>query len=171
MTTPQQPPAVADADTFTVTRTVHVAAPVERVWRALTHEEHMTRWFGARASLPEVRVGAEGYIGFEGYGDFVVRVEEVDEHRVFAYTWGAHPGDPEPLADGTSTLVRFTLAPDHDGTRLTVTETGFGTLTTRDPRQALEDNRQGWTSELDELVAYLERDVEPDVEPDPVRSA
>jgi uncharacterized protein YndB with AHSA1/START domain len=167
MTTPPQPPAVADADTFTVTRTVHVAAPVERVWLALTHEDHMTRWFGARASLPEVRVGAEGYIGFEGYGDFVVRVEEVDEHRVFAYTWGAHPGDPEPLADGTSTLVRFTLVPDDDGTRLTVTETGFGTLTSRDPHQALEDNRQGWTSELDELVAYLEQDAVLD----PVRSA
>ena len=159
MSTTPQPPAVADVETFTVTRTVHVAAPVERVWQALTREEHMTRWFGARASLPEVHVGAEGYIGFEGYGDFVIRVEEYDEHRAFAYTWGAHPGDPEPLDEGTSTLVRFTLAPEDDGTRLTVVESGFGSLTSRDPRTALEDNRQGWTSELDELLAYLEQDV------------
>ena len=40
------------------------------------------------------------------------------------------------------------------GTTLTVVESGFDAL--GDPIARMEDNRGGWTSELDELVAYLE---------------
>ena len=36
---------------------------------------------------------------------------------------------------------------------LSVVESGFGLL--RDPLEAMQSNRQGWTDELDELVAYL----------------
>jgi uncharacterized protein YndB with AHSA1/START domain len=158
-TAPQQPAAVADTETFTITRTIRAEAPVDRVWQALTQEEHITRWFGQRASLPDLRVGGEGSFGFSGYGDFAVRIDEYDEPVAFAFTWGEPVDRPDPLRTGASTQVRFTLEPDGAGTRLTVVETGFGSLTGRDPRRALEDNREGWTSELDELVAYLEHDT------------
>lgn len=151
--TTTNPPAVLDRESFQVTRTVRVQATPERVWAALTRDDLITEWFGQRASLPDLRVGGEGTFGFDGYGEFPVRIEEYDEPHALTWTWGAPvPGE---LTPDTSTQVRFTLAADGDATVLTVVEAGFETLA--DPAARMEDNRGGWTSELDELVAYLER--------------
>jgi hypothetical protein len=51
-------------------------------------------------------------------------------------------------------VFRFTLEEIPEGTALTVVETGFDGLT--DPAAAMASNREGWTSEIDELVAYAE---------------
>ncbi len=53
-------------------------------------------------------------------------------------------------------MFRFTLEPLDGGaaTQLTVVESGFDNL--RDPATAMESNRGGWDSELDELVAFVE---------------
>ncbi|TPX01053.1 hypothetical protein FJ656_29555, partial [Schumannella luteola] len=40
------PPAVADESTFSVRRTIRIAAPIEKVWHAVTEPEHISRWFG-----------------------------------------------------------------------------------------------------------------------------
>ncbi|GMA23637.1 vanillate O-demethylase oxidoreductase VanB [Luteimicrobium album] len=150
MTTTNEP-AVVDDETFRVTRTIRIAAPRERVWAALTQEDLIAQWFPQRASLPDARPGTEGTFTFDGYGDVPVRVDELDEPDVFAYTWGS-PGFP--LAPDNATQVRFTLVADGDATVLTVVETGFERLA--DPAGAMRGNREGWTSELDELVAFVE---------------
>ncbi|MEZ0446350.1 SRPBCC domain-containing protein [Cellulomonas sp. ICMP 17802] len=147
-----QQPAVVDTESYTVSRTVHVRATPARVWAALTRDDLITRWFGTMASLPDLRVGGEGTFGFEGYGEFPVRIEELDEPVVFAFRWGT---PAEPIRPDNSTLVRFTLVADGDATVLSVVESGFDLLG-RDPFEAMSSNRQGWTEELDELVAYLE---------------
>jgi len=144
-------PAVVDDETFRVTRTVRIAAPRERVWAALTREDLLAAWFPQRVSLADPRPGREGTFTFDGYDDVAVRVDEVDEPHLFAYTWG-QPG--KPLADDTSTQVRFTLVADGDATVLSVVETGFERLA--DPLASMHSNREGWTSELDELVALVE---------------
>lgn len=146
-------PAVVDTENWTVSRTLRIEAARDRVWAALTREDLIAQWFGTSASLPDLTPGGLGTFGFEGYGEFPVRVEEVDEPAVFAFTWGTRD---EPMRPDNSTLVRFTLAEDGDATVLSVVESGFGLLS-RDPLEAMQDNRQGWTDELDELVAYLER--------------
>ncbi|WP_421743330.1 SRPBCC family protein [Cellulomonas sp.] len=146
------PQAVIDTESYQVTRTVHIHATPDRVWAALTRDDLVAQWFGSTARLPDLRVGGIGTFGFEGYGEFPVRIEEYDEPVAFAFTWGS-PG--EPLREDNSTLVRFTLVPDGDATLLTVVESGFDLLG-RDPLVAMENNRGGWTAELDELVALLE---------------
>ncbi|GAA4849521.1 hypothetical protein GCM10023221_31190 [Luteimicrobium xylanilyticum] len=153
MTTTNEPAVIDDA-AFQVTRTIRIAAPRERVWAALTEEDLIARWFPQRASLPDAHAGTEGTFTFDGYGDIPVRVDESEEPHVFAYTWGT-PG--EPLAPDNSTQVRFTLAADGDATVLTVVETGFERLA--DPSGAMRGNREGWTSELDKLVAFAEAGV------------
>jgi uncharacterized protein YndB with AHSA1/START domain len=144
-------PARIDAEQYTVTRTVFITAPRERVWEALTVPEQITRWFGQTARFDSLTVGASGSFGWEGYGEFPVRIEEVDEPAAFAFTWGT-PG--EPITPQNSTTARFTLEEVDDGTLLTVVESGFADL--EDPAASMEDNRGGWDSELGELVAYLE---------------
>jgi len=150
-------PSTIDADAFTVRRTVRIAAAPDRVWAAVTRPELITQWFGNMAELDRLEVGAEGEFGFEGYGRFPVRIEELDAPHVIAYRWGNENATPTKTLDPEhSTVFRFTLEPLDGGTatRLTVVESGFDRLD--DPAAAMEGNRGGWDSELDELVAFVE---------------
>jgi uncharacterized protein YndB with AHSA1/START domain len=161
MTMVTNPPATIDDSAFAVRRTVTIAAPIDKVWAAITEPAHLVRWFGQRAELPELAVGARGMLGFDGYGDYPLRIEELDPPRAIAYRWSnddttspADPGAPEEVVFARSTVFRFTLEEIADGTVLTVVETGFDTLS--DPVAAMASNRRGWTDEIDELVAYVE---------------
>lgn len=157
MTMTTNAPATIDDAGFAVRRTITIAAPPEKVWTALTDPAHIVRWFGQRAELPELAVGSRGMLGFNGFGDFPIRIEELDPPRMIAYRWSndtASPLDPAEVVFEHSTVFRFTLEQIPGGTSLTVVESGFDTLA--DPAASMESNRGGWTSELDELVAYLE---------------
>lgn len=150
MTTNQ--PSVIDG--FTVTRTIQIAAPIEKVWVAITEAEHLAQWFPQKAELEPIAVGGHGAFTFEGYGTFPVVVESVDPLRSISYRWGNDNAKAIPLDEAHSTVFTFTLEAIEGGTQLTVVETGFETLS--DPQGSLEGNRGGWNHELDELVAYLE---------------
>jgi uncharacterized protein YndB with AHSA1/START domain len=150
-------PASVDLDRYTVSRTISIQAPLEKVWAAITEAEHLARWFPQRVDLPVAEVGTRGVFSFEGYGDFPVEVEAIEPMRMIAYRWGNELGAPVALESAASTLFRFTIEGIEGGTQLTVVETGFEA--TANPAARMEDNRGGWTSELDELVAYLEGSV------------
>ena len=157
MTMTENERSVVDADQFSVRRTVSIAAPIEKVWAAVTEAEHIARWFPQAAVLDEVAVGAGGTFSFEGYGDFPVLIEELDPPRTIAYRWSNDQGlspDPTRVDAAHSTVFRFTLEAVAGGTRLTVVESGFDSLVS--PAESMESNRGGWDFELDELVAYLE---------------
>ena len=51
------PASVIDEGQFTVRRTIRIAAPIEKVWSAVTEPEHISRWFG-KAVLVGAGVGA-----------------------------------------------------------------------------------------------------------------
>lgn len=154
MSTFANEPATVNAEQYTVSRTISIAASIDKVWAAITEADHLAKWFPQRATLPNAEVGTHGLFTFEGYGDFEVIVEDVDPPHSIAYRWGNEKAVPVSLDGAASTVFRFTLEPIEGGTQLTVVETGFDTL--KDPAGSMEDNRGGWTSELDELVAYLE---------------
>jgi uncharacterized protein YndB with AHSA1/START domain len=147
--------SVVDSGEFTVRRTITIAAPIEKVWAAITEADHIARWFGQTAVLDEVAVGASGVFSFEGFGAFPVLIEELDPPRMIAYRWSNEQAFPDaPIDPNHSTVFRFTLDPLDGGTQLTVVESGFETQA--DPSASLESHRTGWDSELDELVVYLE---------------
>src|SRR6187402_2635732 len=105
-------PSVVDPAGFTVSRTVTIAASIENVWAAITEAEHIKRWFGQKAVLDTVAVGAVGVFGFEGYGDFPVRIEQLDPPRSISYRWGNdNAKSTETIDEDTSTVFRFTLEP------------------------------------------------------------
>ena len=141
-------------DGFTVRRTIHIAAPMSKVWAAITQPEHLAQWFPERATLEPLAVGASGFFEWSDHGAFPVIVEAIDEPHSISYRWGNNNASPIALDADHSTVFTFSLVEVADGTQLTVVETGFETLT--DPAGSLEGNRGGWNSELDELVAYLE---------------
>mgnify|MGYP000400989941 CR=1 FL=1 len=149
------PPSVIDEGTYSVRRTIRIAAPVEKVWAAVTEPEHISRWFG-KTVLVGTGVGAEGTMTFDGYGAVPIRVEAVDAPRSITYRWGnddALGRLPDRVEEATSTVFSFTLEPVAGGAELTVVETGFER--TSDPTANLRAHAQGWMDELDKLVALL----------------
>ena len=136
-----------------IERTVQLAHPPERVWAALTTAEGLAAWFGNEATI-DLRPGGAARMRWTEEGFTAqMRVERVEEPRVFGFTWGIY-GLPED--DPRRTYVEFTLEPVGVGTRLTVVESGFAQLPEDVYRKAFDGNTEGWAKELGELAAYLD---------------
>lgn len=134
-----------------IERTVQLNRPPAEVWPALTTAEGLSAWFGQRVTI-DLRPGGAASMTFASGMTVEMRVERVEEPRVFAYTWRL----PNlPADDPRRTFVEFTLEPDGDGTLLRLCETGFAQLPD-DIRQATyESHNDGWTQELAELAEHL----------------
>lgn len=149
-------PSTIDEAAFAVRRTIRIAAPVEKVWSAVTSPDHISQWFG-KTRLDGAGVGATGTITFPDYGAVPLRVEAIDEPRSVTYRWNnddALGSLPDSIDEQRSTVFTFTLEAIPEGTQLTVVETGFEH--TSNPSKNLSAHRTGWTDELDKLVALLE---------------
>ncbi|RSN46327.1 ATPase [Amycolatopsis sp. WAC 04197] len=135
-----------------IERTVEIAHPPAKVWAALTTAEGLGTWFGNQASI-DLRPGGDAEMKWDEGHKAVMRVERVEEPEVFGFTWNIY-GLPED--DPRRTYVEFTLAPNGEGTRLTVVETGFSQLPEDVHQVAFEGNTKGWAAELGELIEYLD---------------
>lgn len=135
-----------------IERTVELAHPPATVWTALTTADGLASWFGQQASI-DLRPGGAANMKWDNGSTVDMRVERVEEPRVFGYTWRIY-GLPED--DPRRTYVEFTLEPSDAGTRLTVVESGFAQLSEDAYRTAFDGNVRGWAQELDELVSYLD---------------
>ena len=154
MTNKQNPPAVIDTDTFSVSRTINIQAPREKVWRTVTEPELISQWFG-QITLSGSGAGAAGTIGWPGERQVPIRVDTFDPPAEVSYRWCNEEDPlPETVDQQHSTVFTFTLDETPDGTQLTVVETGFEH--TSDPTAMMADHRGGWDGELDKLVALLE---------------
>ena len=138
----------------TITRTLDLAHPQEKVWAALSTLDGLTGWFGSqRRGRDRSRPRRAHALGAVRRREQTLAIKVVDPMSVFAYTWGIN-GAPE--GDPRQTYVEFALEPTAVGTRLTVTESGFAQLPDEWLEASYQGNTEGWRSELDELVAYLD---------------
>lgn len=101
--------------TDAVTRELHMPAPPEEVWRALTDPAEMAGWLAEEAEI-DLRPGGDLSLRSAGGDERSGWVEEVDAERRLVYWWSAGEED-EP------TRVELDLQPEDEGTRLTVHET------------------------------------------------
>ena len=134
-----------------IERSIDLAHPPARVWAALTTAEGLGTWFGNSASI-DLRPGGSAQMSWSHGHTADMRVERVEEPRVFGFTWHIY-GLPDE--DPRRTYVEFTLEPVGAGTRLTVIESGFAQLPDDAYDKAYNGNTDGWASELGELVEYL----------------
>lgn len=144
--------AVVDQGTFSVRRRIRIDAAIEKVWQAVTVPEYISSWFGH-----VVLEGGDGTITWPDRYAIPLKVEAVDEPRMISYRWNnddALGSAPAELDTATSTVFTFTLETVAEGTLLTVVESGFDA--TSEPLANLELHRQGWDSELDKLIVYVE---------------
>jgi uncharacterized protein YndB with AHSA1/START domain len=126
----------------------------ERVFAALTEPQLLRRW-SAPAGLTvadganDLRVGGGWRVGMvepdgtrhEAFGTY--REIDAPEWLVYTHAWRGAGGSSE------QTVLTFELRPEFEGTRLILTQAGFGTAASRD------GHREGWSSALDQLDAVL----------------
>lgn len=137
----------------TITRTLDLPHPQEKVWDALTTLDGMTGWFGSHAE-GEIAPGHDVLMRWEEYdAEGTLAIKVVEPMAVFAFCWGIS-GAPE--SDPRQTYVEFVLEPTASGTRLTVTESGFAQLPDEWLEPSYQGNVEGWRAELGELAAYLD---------------
>ncbi len=153
-----------------IEKQVVLDASPEQVWDAVGDAQRFGAWFGVRfdgdfvqgARLkgtvvpttmdPEI---AESQKAMEGV-TFDVQVERVVAKHLLSFRW--NPVSNELDADpsrGMSTLVTFELAEVPDGTRLTISETGFDGIPIDVRSEAFKRNDEGWTAQTTLIEKYL----------------
>jgi uncharacterized protein YndB with AHSA1/START domain len=144
--------AVADVDQGRILASVEIAAPADRVFRALASQE-ITEWWGS----PELYrttgwtgdlrpgghwradgVGADGH-AFSVEGEFV----EVDPPRKLVQTWRA------AWDGGHETTITYRLEAIEGGTRLTLRHDGFA-----ERADSCRGHAEGWERVLGWLTKY-----------------
>jgi uncharacterized protein YndB with AHSA1/START domain len=143
--------SVADLAEGAILATVEIAAPPERVFRALASKE-IVEWWGADGVYRttewtgDVRAGGKWRcvgMGADGH-TFAVEGEyrEVEEPHRLVYTWSP------TWAPGAPTLVAIRLEAIDGGTRVTVRHSGFAS------RESCAGHTDGWTQVLGWLLQH-----------------
>ncbi|HKQ24656.1 MAG TPA: SRPBCC domain-containing protein [Burkholderiales bacterium] len=128
------------------------SAPPEKVWRAWTDPQALTRWFGpdaGKVSLVEidVRVGGRFHVVFstlDGEQHDVSGVyREVQPNRKLVFTW-AWKSTPERVS-----LLTLTFQPIGSGTEFNMLHEQLFDVAARDRHE------YGWTGSLAKLERFL----------------
>ncbi|MHB8753503.1 MAG: SRPBCC family protein [Candidatus Acidiferrales bacterium] len=144
-----------------IEKRTEIAAPVGRVWRALTDFRQFSEWF--RVSLEGPFVAGQsvgGQLTFPGYEHIRMEVEvkSIEPETYFSYAW--HPYGVDPKVDYTQetpTLVEFRLKPAGGGTLLTVKESGFDKIPSARRAEAFRMNTGGWEQQLKNIETYVRK--------------
>ena len=145
------------SSTDQIQKTTVLRAPRSRVWRALTDPSQFSQWFGAILKdpfVPGARV--QGPVTYPGYEHLTmdITIERVEPERLFSWRW--HPGGDANIDPAEpTTLVVFELEEVPDGTRLTVTETGFDRIPVARRAKAYRENDEGWTGQMENIRKHL----------------
>lgn len=139
---------------------VELAAPVARVWKAISDHEEFGTWFRVQLDSPfEVGATTTGHITYPNHEhvQWVSVTEQMEHERLFAFSWPPSAVDPDTeYASDAKVLVEFRLAPTENGTRLTITETGFLQFPESKRLEVLRSNAEGWNIQAKNVAAYVE---------------
>lgn len=160
---------------------VILAAPVSRVWRAITTASEFGSWFGValtsdfapgktvRATFSgeldeksivahQTMVGLEpSKIRLPDENTDFCEVVRVEPKRHFSFQWIPYGIDAEADPKTESpTLVEFALEPSTEGTQLTIVESGFDRVPAHRRDRAFRMNQRGWMIQAQNLKRYVE---------------
>lgn len=153
--------AIIKSDQDAVISEIDMAAPAERIFKALTDAGELKRWFTSpecpvKFWRMEARVGGryayeteKGSIVVNGVSEFECHGEivECDPPRLLVYTWIANWHDDT----ARRTVVRWELTPTSGGTHVKVTHSGLAQLPI-----AHKDYAGGWPGVVEMLKKFVE---------------
>lgn len=144
-------------DQNAIQASVHIAAPPERVFQALTDPRQLLQWWGQKGMYhgtgwqADLRPGGQwrcdGTSDADGSpyhvsGEYV----DVDPPRVVSYTWVASFSGP------LKTLVRWELESSDGGTLVRLNHGGFAGIAA-----AVQGHYQGWQRVLGWMQGFVEK--------------
>lgn len=138
---------------FSVERSIWIAAPRERVWRAISDPEQVGQWFspGTQWGGTGLEVGGRLFVldpetGAEMYGQVVEAVEPP-----YRLVTSSIPEPPE-----TVHVTTWQLEEENGGTRLMLTYSGYELEPVEARADNMEQNAFGFGMMLENLAAYIE---------------
>ena len=142
-----------------IVKIIELKAPVSRVWRALADHTEFGQWFRVKLDGPfqpgAVSTGKMTYPGYEDYPWHAV-VERMEHERLLSFSW--HDYDESSgvdVVEQPTLLVEFRLEATPDGTRLTITESGFESIPNPRRLEVLRDNTKGWDIQAKNIAAHV----------------
>ncbi|HYG86033.1 MAG TPA: SRPBCC family protein [Azospirillum sp.] len=144
-----------------IEKSIELNAPIERIWRALTDHTEFGEWFRVKLEGPfvpgEISRGRITYPGYE-HITWEATIKQMEAPHLFSFTWHPYAVDPNvDYSQETPTLVEFRLEPTLNGTRLTLVESGFDALPSHRRPDAFRMNEGGWTEQMKNIQAHVER--------------
>jgi uncharacterized protein YndB with AHSA1/START domain len=142
-----------------IEKSIEIAAPVSRVWKALTDYREFSTWFRVNLEAPfkpgKIAVGNITYPGYE-HLRFDATVQKMEPERYFSSTWHPYPMDPKvDYSKETPTLVEFTLEETAKGTLLRVVESGFDKIPAGRRAEAYRMNEGGWEGQMKNIATHV----------------
>ena len=147
----------SSSSTDRIEKTMVLRAPRPKVWRALPNSAQFGEWFGVEVNEPFTpghRVRGPFTIPGHTHLTFEITVEQMEPERLFSWRWQPG-GDPDIDPAEPTTLVVFELEDVPEGTRLTVTETGFDRIPPSRRGKAYRENEAGWSGQMEAIRKYL----------------
>jgi uncharacterized protein YndB with AHSA1/START domain len=146
---------------------VHIAAPPERVFQAVTDPRQLMQWWGQRGLYHHLDWKGDIRPGGQWRSDWVSDINgapyhvsgeyvEVDPPRLVSYTWVASWSGP------LKTLVRWELEPVDGGTLVHVRHSGFAGAA-----EAAQNHYQGWQRVIAWMQAFVEKGETVETRPAP----
>jgi len=149
--------AVANVTQGTLLATVEIAAPPERVFRALTSEE-IVSWWGSADTYRTTRWTGDVRVGGAWRADYQPREGKpfsvqsellaLDPPRSLVQTWRYVNADWDPI--DSVTTISWCFEPTETGTRVVVRHEGFG-----DAHASCENHAAGWERVLGWLCEHF----------------
>ena len=153
---------IATADNDALITEIHIEAPPERVFQAISDEREQRVWWDKkdgnlrnwemdarsggkwRFSTTKTSMNINGVSQFACNGEIL----EYDQPRALAYTWIANWHSDK----SRTTVVRWELTPKNGGTLVKVTHSGLA-----HEDVARKDYQGGWPGVVERLKAYMEK--------------
>lgn len=145
-------------------------APHLKVWQAISDPTQFGNWFGIRFDgpfIPGQRVTgkivptsvdpeiAKQQMPYKGH-PIELWIDRVEPMQLFSFRWHPFANDPKAAySNEPTTLIEFLLDEVHEGTQLTIRESGFDRIPEGRRAEAYESNEGGWTAQLKLIEKYL----------------
>lgn len=152
-----------------IVKTAVLAAPLTRVWAAVSDARQCGAWFGAEFDGAFVAGGSltgrirpttvdsevaklqEPHAGTP----FTLMVDRVEPMHTFAFRWHPYAVGVTDASREPMTLVTFELAEVVEGTVISITESGFDAIPLERRAAAFTANEGGWTLQLTLIAKFV----------------
>lgn len=142
-----------------IVMTADLGVPIAQVWHALTDYKAFGQWFGVDLDQPfEAGVKSTGCMTLPDHAGvpWVVYVDRIEPEHVFAFHWyDSEDGEAGDSHEHPQIWVVFEFKDIPEGTRLTITESGFAAFPEPYRGEIMKRNAEGWAIQVQNLTRYL----------------